>query len=85
MVTAREQAEKDELIGGALTDPRNRFIMASQPTRSSGFFRDSHHSKSKRQGAYGIGETRARNDIAFFFQFLGGAVICGQEHFKHLR
>lgn len=38
------------VIGGALTDPRNRFIMASQPTRSSGFFRDSHHSKSKRQG-----------------------------------
>lgn len=31
------------VIGGALTDERNRFAMASQPTRSSGFFYDSHH------------------------------------------
>jgi hypothetical protein len=38
------------VIGGALTDPRNRFVMASQPTRNSGFFRDSHHNNSVRQG-----------------------------------
>lgn len=38
------------VIGGALTDERNRFVIASQPTRSSGFFRETHHSLSKRQG-----------------------------------
>lgn len=38
------------VIGGALTDKRNRFIMASQPTRDSGFFRDTHHNLSKEQG-----------------------------------
>lgn len=38
------------VIGGALTDKRNRFVIASQPTRSSGFFRDTHHGLSKRQG-----------------------------------
>lgn len=31
------------VIGGALTDERNRFCLASQPTRSSGFFYDTHH------------------------------------------
>lgn len=31
------------VIGGALTDERNRFAMFSQPTRSSGFFYDTHH------------------------------------------
>jgi hypothetical protein len=38
------------VIGGAMTDKRNRFIMASQPTRDSGFFRDTHHNLSKTQG-----------------------------------
>jgi hypothetical protein len=38
------------VIGGALTDKRNRFVLASQPTRDSGFFRDTHHNLSKRQG-----------------------------------
>ncbi|MBA1218155.1 MULTISPECIES: hypothetical protein [Pseudomonas] len=38
------------VIGGALTDKRNRFIMASQPTRNSGYFRDTHYSLSTKQG-----------------------------------
>lgn len=32
-----------KVIAGALTDKRNRFALASQPTRSSGFFYDTHH------------------------------------------
>lgn len=39
-----------KVIGGALTDARNRFVMTSQPTRSSGFFYDSHHSLSVDNG-----------------------------------
>lgn len=38
------------VIGGALTDKRNRFIMASQPTRSSGFFWNTHHGQSIYRG-----------------------------------
>ena len=38
------------VIGGALTDARNRLVMASQPTRSSGFFYDTHHKLSTRAG-----------------------------------
>lgn len=38
------------VIGGALTDERNRFIMASQPTRSTGFFWETHHSQSIYRG-----------------------------------
>ncbi len=38
------------VIGGALTDSRNRWVMASQPTRSSGFFWESHHGNSIHQG-----------------------------------
>lgn len=32
------------VLGGAMTDARNRFILTSQPTRNSGFFYDTHHS-----------------------------------------
>lgn len=38
------------VIGGALTDKRNRMIITSQPTRGNGFFYDTHHSLSKAQG-----------------------------------
>jgi hypothetical protein len=38
------------VIGGSLTDKRNRMVMASQPTRPSGYFYDSHHSRSKEAG-----------------------------------
>lgn len=38
------------VIGGALTDERNRFAMFSQPTRSSGFFYDSHHKLAASNG-----------------------------------
>jgi len=38
------------VIGGALTAERNRFIMASQPTRSTGFFWETHHSQSIHRG-----------------------------------
>lgn len=38
------------IIGGALTDARNRFCMASQPTRPSGFFYDTHNSLSIANG-----------------------------------
>jgi len=38
------------VIGGALTDSRNRWVMASQPTRSSGFFWETHHGQSIYQG-----------------------------------
>lgn len=34
------------VITGALTDERNRMVLASQPTRSSGFFYDTHHGLS---------------------------------------
>jgi hypothetical protein len=34
------------VVTGALTDKRNRMVLASQPTRSSGFFFDTHHSLS---------------------------------------
>lgn len=34
------------VIGGALTDSRNRLALASQPTRASGFFYDTHHKLS---------------------------------------
>lgn len=37
-------------IGGSLTDARNRMVMASQPTRSSGYFYESHHSRSVENG-----------------------------------
>lgn len=38
------------VITGALTDRRNRICLASQPTRSSGFFYDTHHSLSQEDG-----------------------------------
>lgn len=38
------------VITGALTDKRNRMCIASQPTRSSGFFYDTHHTLSKAEG-----------------------------------
>jgi len=38
------------VIGGALTDKRNRFIIASQPTRSTGFFWETHHGQSVARG-----------------------------------
>lgn len=38
------------VIGGALTDKRNRFAMASQPTRSSGVFYDTQHKLSTSNG-----------------------------------
>lgn len=38
------------VISGALTDKRNRFALASQPTRSSGFFYDTHHKLSTENG-----------------------------------
>lgn len=38
------------VIGGSLTDSRNRMILASQPTRPSGFFYDTHHRLSKANG-----------------------------------
>ena len=39
-----------KVIAGALTDKRNRFALASQPTRSSGFFYDTHHAWSVDNG-----------------------------------
>ncbi|MGI9210884.1 MAG: hypothetical protein ACR2HF_00240 [Methylococcaceae bacterium] len=41
-----------EVLLGAMSDARNRFVMMSQPTRASGYFYDSHHSKSL--GAGGV-------------------------------
>ncbi len=38
------------VITGALTDARNRMCMASQPTRPTGFFYDTHHSLSIDEG-----------------------------------
>ncbi len=38
------------VIGGSLTDARNRMVIASQPTRNSGFFYDTHHSLSQSRG-----------------------------------
>lgn len=38
------------VITGALTDARNRMCIASQPTRSSGFFYDTHHTLSLAEG-----------------------------------
>lgn len=38
------------VIGGSLTDARNRMVLASQPTRTSGFFRETHHSLAKENG-----------------------------------
>jgi len=39
------------VIGGALTEgERNRFLMASQPTQPSGFFYDTHHRMSIKNG-----------------------------------
>ncbi len=38
------------VIGGSLTDARNRMCCASQPTRNSGAFYDQHHSLSKSRG-----------------------------------
>lgn len=38
------------VLTGALTDARNRMLLTSQPTRPSGFFYDTHHSLSKREG-----------------------------------
>lgn len=38
------------VLGGALTDANNRMLLASQPTRASGFFRETHHSLSKENG-----------------------------------
>ncbi len=38
------------VVTGSLTDARNRMAMTSQPTRTSGYFYDSHHSGSIRVG-----------------------------------
>jgi hypothetical protein len=38
------------VITGALTDKRNRMCIASQPTRASGFFYDTHHTLSLAEG-----------------------------------
>ena len=38
------------VITGSLTDARNRICIASQPTRASGFFYDTHHSLSLDEG-----------------------------------
>jgi hypothetical protein len=38
------------VIGGAMTDANNRFVLASQPTRDSGFFRETHNKLSKANG-----------------------------------
>lgn len=38
------------VIGGSLTDKNNRMVMASQPTRPSGYFYDSHHGRSIEAG-----------------------------------
>ncbi|WP_454056874.1 hypothetical protein [Cupriavidus sp. Marseille-Q8015] len=38
------------VITGALTDARNRMCLASQPTRSSGFFYETHHKLSRAEG-----------------------------------
>lgn len=38
------------VITGSLTDARNRMCLASQPTRSTGFFYDTHHSLSLDEG-----------------------------------
>jgi len=38
------------VIGGAMTHGNNRWVLASQPTRDSGFFRDTHHNLSTKQG-----------------------------------
>jgi hypothetical protein len=46
------------VITGALTDKRNRMCIASQPTRASGFFYDTHHTLS-------IGEGGAWNNLVF--------------------
>lgn len=35
-----------EVLLGAMSDSRNRFVMMSQPTKPAGYFYDSHHSKS---------------------------------------
>lgn len=37
-------------IGGALTDERNRFVIASQPTRTAGFFRETQTSLCRENG-----------------------------------
>ena len=38
------------VMGGALSDKRNRMVLTSQPTRNNGFFYDTHHRLSKPQG-----------------------------------
>jgi hypothetical protein len=38
------------VLGGALSDKRNRMILTSQPTRGNGFFYETHHKLSKGQG-----------------------------------
>lgn len=38
------------VIGGSLTDARNRLVCASQPLRSSGYFYDTHHRLSSSNG-----------------------------------
>lgn len=38
------------VIGGSLTDARNRMVLASQPTRPGGFFYDTHNRLSRENG-----------------------------------
>lgn len=38
------------VIGGSLTDARNRMVLASQPTRNTGFFYDTHHKLNATRG-----------------------------------
>jgi len=42
--------EHYKVLTGALTDKRNRMLLTSQPTKSSGYFYDTHHSLSKKEG-----------------------------------
>jgi len=39
-----------KVLTGALTDSRNRMLLTSQPTKASGYFYDTHHSLSKKEG-----------------------------------
>lgn len=38
------------VIGGSLTEEENRFVLASQPTRNTGFFYDTHHRMARSAG-----------------------------------
>ena len=46
-----------EVLNGALSDARNRFILTSQPTRPAGYFYNTHHSLSVQRGGIWIAIT----------------------------